>query len=165
MSVDRLAFALQEEGRGQADTRVTVERVVGGVTLQISLAIEGVERVRLIGADTLEAQRPECGEQPYADEASEFTTAELQGQQVDLAFDVERTDRYDRLLAYVYESDDKFNETLLREGYAQVYTVPPNDRYVDRFEDAQAEAQGLDRGVWLLSFDEQAQLTDRGNRL
>ncbi len=48
-------------------------------------------------------------------------------------------------------------------SYYENVPVPPNDRYVDRFEDTQAEAQGLDRGIWSLSSDEQAQLTDRGN--
>jgi hypothetical protein len=56
-----------------------------------------------------------------------------------------------------------FNETLLEEGYAQVYTVRPNDRYEDRFEEAQDAAQEADLGIWGLSSSEQALLADRGN--
>ncbi len=56
-----------------------------------------------------------------------------------------------------------FNETLLEEGYAQVYIVDPNDEYEDRFEEAQAEAQEAERGIWGLSTSEQAQLADRDN--
>ncbi len=39
-SVDGLAFAVQEEGGGQLDARVRVERAVDGDTLEISLAGE-----------------------------------------------------------------------------------------------------------------------------
>ena len=54
--------------------------------------------------------------QPYGAEASAFTQSQLQGQQVGLEFDDEKTDRYGRLLAYVYSPDDTmFNETLLRK--------------------------------------------------
>ncbi len=65
----------------------------------------------------------------------------------------ERTDQYDRLLAYVYpQGEEMFNETLLREGYAQVATFPPNTRYEDRFRAAQEEARSARRGLWGL-FD------------
>ena len=49
-----------------------------------------------------------------------------------------------------------FNETLLEEGYAQVATFLPNVKYVDRFEDAQAEAQAANRGMWALPAEELA---------
>ena len=49
-----------------------------------------------------------------------------------------------------------FNETLLEQGYAQVYIISPNDKYEDRFEEAQDEAQAAERGVWALSASEQS---------
>ena len=116
----------------------TVTRIVDGDTVDISPAVEGKTRVRLIGVDTPETRDPDCGKQPYSDQAKAFTTAQLQGQEVGLEFDVERTDRYERLLAYVYpDEEEMFNETLLREGYAQVATFRTNVMYVDRFLAAQ----------------------------
>jgi len=56
-----------------------------------------------------------------------------------------------------------FNETLLEEGYAQVYTVSPNDKYEDRFEEAQEAAQEEELGTWGLSYSEQDVLADRDN--
>ncbi len=88
---------------------------------------------------------------------------ELQGEEVELEFDEEKEDRYARLLAYVYKEDEMFNEDLLEEAYAQVYIVDPNDKYRDRFEEAQAEAQVAQRGLWALYPAELALLTDRGN--
>jgi hypothetical protein len=43
----------------------------------------------------------------------------------------------------------------------RLYIVSPNDRYEDRFEEAQQEAQAARRGTWTISASEQAQLTDR----
>lgn len=138
-----------------AEQTATVTRVVDGDTIEISPAIDGIEDVRLIGVDTPETKKPNCQIQPYGPEASAFTTAELQGQTVELEFDVEKTDRYDRLLAYVYPSEGTmFNETLLREGYAWVSTFPPNTRYVERFEAAEAEARAAGRGIWGLPAEQ-----------
>lgn len=155
--------AQDEDTQGEYDATTRVTRVVDGDTIEISPAVDGVEEVRLIGIDTPETKEPGCAVQPYGPEASEFTISELQGEEVELEFDEEREDRYDRLLAYVYKEGEMFNETLLDEGYAQVYTVSPNEKYEDRFEEAQSEAQAAERGIWALSSSEQAQLTDRGN--
>lgn len=151
------------EDEPEYDETVRVTRVVDGDTVEISTAVDGIDTVRLIGVDTPETKEPGCKPQPYGPEADRFTTEELQGEEVGLEFDQDREDRYDRLLAYVYLEDDMFNETLLEEGYAQVYTVSPNNRYEDRFEAARDEAQEAERGIWGLSSAQQAQLTDRDN--
>ena len=77
---------------------------------------------------------------------------------------MERTDRYGRLLAYVWLPEGSmFNEVLLKEGYAQVATFPPNVKYVERFEEAQREAREAGRGLWGLPEGQLCQQTDRGN--
>jgi micrococcal nuclease len=106
---------------------VTVSRVVDGDTVEIDQSVDGLTDVRLIGVDTPETSHPTYGEQPYGQQAKEFTVSRLEGERVALDFDVEKTDRYGRLLAYVWLPDGSmFNETLVREGYAQVATFPPN---------------------------------------
>jgi micrococcal nuclease len=152
-----------ENSGGEYDATVTVTSIVDADTIRIRPAVDGYDEVRLIGVDAPETRDPDCEVQPYGPEASAFTTSELQGEEVDLEFDEERIDRYDRLLAYVYKEEEMFNETLLQEGYAQVAIFPPNDEYEDRFNEAQAEAQAEERGIWALSSAEQDQLTDRGN--
>jgi micrococcal nuclease len=155
--------AQDEEPEYDATTRVT--RVVDGDTIRISPAVEGKEEVRLIGMDTPETKDPDCAVQPYGEEASRFATTELQGEEVGLEFDQEREDRYDRLLAYVYKDSEMFNETLLEQGYAQVYIISPNDRYAERFAEAQDEAQAAERGIWALSASEQSELANRDNAI
>jgi micrococcal nuclease len=144
--------------RGKA---VAVSRVVDGDTIEVSSAVGGIADVRLIGVDTPETYG---GTEPYGKEASAFTTQRLEGRQVALEFDVERIDPYGRVLAYVWLPDGKmFNEVLVREGYAQVATFPPNVKYVERFLAAQREARAESAGLWGLSANKLCQLADRSN--
>jgi micrococcal nuclease len=109
----------EEEDPAQSSfaATTTVVRIVDGDTVDIRPAVEGETRVRLIGVDAPEARDPDCGKQPYSDRATEFTRSRLQGQTVELEFDMEGTDPYGRLLAYVHPSEEEmFNETLLRGG-------------------------------------------------
>ena len=109
------------------DATVRVTRVVDGDTVDISPPVEGRSRVRLIGMDTPEVY---FGIQPYGPEASAFAKRMLDGEEVKLKLDVQKIDPYGRLLAYVYHQQRQmFNETLLREGYAQVATFPPNVKF------------------------------------
>ncbi len=80
---------------------VTVSRVVDGDTVEVTPAVDGLTEVRLIGVDTPEISHLTYGEQPYGQQAKEFTTSRLEGGRVALEFDVERVDPHGRLLAYV----------------------------------------------------------------
>jgi endonuclease YncB( thermonuclease family) len=143
---------------------VTALRVVDGDTIEIAPAVNGLTEVRLIGVDTPETSYPSYGEQPYGQEAKDFTTSRLRGERVALELDVEKVDPYGRLLAYVWLSDGSmFNQKLVREGYAQVATFPPNVKYADRFLEAQREAREANRGLWGLPEGKLCQQTDRGN--
>ncbi len=146
------------------DATATVTRVVDGDTIEISPAIDGITDVRLIGVDTPETKEPGCAPQPYGAEASSYAESILSGRQVELEFDVEKMDQYDRLLAYVYpQGGEMFNEDLVEGGYAQAYPYPPNTRYAERFEAAQEQARSAGLGIWSMGPDQLALLTDRGN--
>jgi micrococcal nuclease len=140
---------------------VSVSRVVDGDTVEVTPTVDGLTEVRLIGVDTPETSHPTYGEQPYGQQAEEFTVTRLDGECVALEFDVEKVDPYGRLLAYIWLPDHSmFNEVLLKEGYAQMATFPPNVKYVERFQEAQREAN---RGLWGLSEGQLCQQADRDN--
>jgi micrococcal nuclease len=66
---------------------------------------------------------------------------------------VQLRDRHGRLLAYVWvtRSDGAelmVNAELVRLGYAQVMTVPPNVRHAELFRKLAAEARDNHRGLW-----------------
>ncbi len=81
-------------------------------------------------------------------EATAFNRRLVEGRRVRLEYDVERFDRYGRVLAYVYVGDVMVNAELVKEGFAQPMTIPPNVTYAERFRELAAEARRLGRGLW-----------------
>ncbi len=57
-----------------------------------------------------------------------------------------------RLLAYVWVELRRkrvmANAEMVRRGYAQVMTIPPNVKYQHRFLELQREAREAGRGLW-----------------
>ena len=126
-----------------------VSRVIDGDTIKLS---DG-RLVRYIGIDTPEVRRRN-GQQwvkdpePMGLEAAERNRQLVEGKPVRLEQDVQPRDRYGRLLAYVYVGEMMVNEQLLREGFAQPMTIPPNVKYVERFRQAAKEAREARKGLW-----------------
>lgn len=124
--------------------RVKVIQVVDGDTIKI----EGRMKVRYIGINTPETvdfNKPvEC----YGQEASNKNKELVSGKTVELEKDVSETDKYGRLLRYVWLGDTLINEYLVREGYAQVSTYPPDVKYQDIFLEAQRLAREEGKGLW-----------------
>jgi len=133
--------------------KVTLIRVVDGDTLLVKR--DGKEeRVRLIGVDTPESVNPDESKNTEEGKvASDFTKSLMKGvSSVYLEYDTTERDQYERVLAYVYfeKGADTYmlNEYLLREGMAQVMTVPPNVKYEARFLKLQKKAQDNEVGFW-----------------
>ncbi len=125
----------------------TVVRVVDGDTIHVRIDA-GVAKVRYIGVNTPEVHHPTKGEEPGGREAAEVNRRLIEGKTVRLELDVQERDRYGRLLAYVWVGDVMVNAELVRLGYAQVMTVPPNVRYQQLFLKLQREAREAGRGLW-----------------
>lgn len=139
-----LARAVEQKSEPPV-TAAVVERAVDGDTV----VLVGGERVRYIGVDTPELHHPRKPVQPYAREAMEFNRRLVEGKKVRLELDVEPRDKYGRTLAYVFLEDGRFvNAELLKEGYAQLLTIPPNVRYADLFVGLQKQAREAKRGLW-----------------
>ncbi|MBI4587881.1 MAG: thermonuclease family protein [Candidatus Rokubacteria bacterium] len=125
----------------------TVVRVVDGDTIHVRIEAR-VEKIRYIGVNTPELHHPTRGEEPGGREAWEVNQQLAAGKRVRLELDVQERDRYGRLLAYVWVDGMMVNAELVRRGYAQVMTVPPNVRYQDLFLKLQREARQAGRGLW-----------------
>jgi len=104
------------------------------------------EKVRLTGIDA-----PETGQPPWGAEAKQYlqTLVGEAGRQVKLEFDVEQRDQHGRILAYLRTPDGKhINLLMVKNGYAMLYTVPPNVRYANELAAAQTEAREREIGIW-----------------
>ena len=121
-----------------------VTRVIDGDTI----VVESVGTVRLIGVDTPETVDPREPVGCFGPEASAFTRAMATGKMVRLDYDVDRFDRFERTLAYIYLPDGSFlNAELVRQGYGRAYTFFPF-RYLDDFRALERDARDAGRGLW-----------------
>ncbi|MEN3186534.1 MAG: thermonuclease family protein [Atribacterota bacterium] len=133
-------YALSQRGGG---TYVVVE-VIDGDTIKLASG----EKVRYIGVDTPELRSSRGKTEYYAEEAYRANRKLVGGKRVTLEFDVQKRDRYGRLLAYVYVDGLMVNEWLVANGYARVATFPPNVKYTERFRALEKEARRRQLGLW-----------------
>ena len=132
-----------------------VEKVVDGDTIKIDLDGK-TTTVRLIGVDTPESVHPNKEKNvPEGKQASDYTKYLVEDKYVYIEYGEEPYDRYDRILAYVYVDNVMVNETLIKEGYAKVYTIKPNNKYEEYFKQLEEDAKNDNRGLWSTGvFDE-----------
>jgi len=124
-----------------------VTRVIDGDTIEVNID-STIYRVRYIGIDTpeLDDKRPEfCA---LAQEATRVNRQLVEGEKIRLEKDVSETDKYERLLRYVYVGDTFVNAELVRQGLAWAKTYEPDIKYQDILEKAEAEARQNRMGIW-----------------
>jgi len=121
-----------------------VKRVVDGDTILLA----DNDRVRYIGINTPETKHPRKAVEWMGKEASDFNKKLVEHKWVSLEFDVEKRDKYGRLLAYVYIDNVFVNAELVKQGYAQVYTFPPNVKHTDLLLECQRQAREKRKGLW-----------------
>jgi len=129
----------------------TVTRVVDGDTIYVKNENE-TYTVRLLGIDTPELAHGGEPRECFAQEATQFLTTRIEGEQVRLQRDITQkdTDKYNRLLRYVYRADDKhsLNYRLVDRGYGFEYTYNIPYQKQSKFQEAQHSARVNDRGLW-----------------
>ena len=113
----------------------TIECVVGGANIS----------VRLLGIDA-----PEMRQGAFGKVARDFLASRLAIRStVRLELDVRETDRYGRLLAYVWsDSGVMVNEEILRAGLAVVDIQSPNVRHAEVLRRAASDARAKGSGLW-----------------
>lgn len=126
------------------ESELFVVRVIDGDTIEL----ESGQKVRYIGIDTPETKHPTKSLECFGEQAAEKNRALVEGKLVTLEKDVSETDRYGRLLRYVYVDGVMVNELLVREGYARASSYPPDIKYQDLFSEAEYQAQQAGEGLW-----------------
>ena len=120
-----------------------VTRVLDGDTIVLA----GGDKVRYIGIDSPElygGSEAEC----FAKEASERNRELVLGERVRLESDVSETDKYGRLLRYVYVNGVLVNEVLVLEGLARARAFPPDTAQKKLIRAAEGAAQSEGVGLW-----------------
>lgn len=116
-----------------------VTRVIDGDTIDVNINGE-VVRVRYVGINT-----PERDEDCYS-LASDANAAFVEGKTVRLVRDITDTDRFDRILRYIYVGDLFVNEAMIEQGFAEAVLYQPDDRYHAEFLQLEREAAAAGRG-------------------
>jgi micrococcal nuclease len=120
-----------------------VARIIDGDTIELASG----ERIRYLMVNTPETTggKNEC----YGTNAVQFNRDLVEGKQIQIAYDVECTDQFDRTLAYVTVGGQEVNRLLVERGFACVLHIPPNgDSRADEFRDLEDTAQAENRGLW-----------------
>ena len=118
-----------------------VIRVIDGDTI----VIQGGHDVRYIGIDTPEVYPTE---EAFGIEAWETNRDLVAGKVVRLERDVSETDKYGRLLRYVYVDDTMVNAELVRLGLAWSKAYPPDVKYQNYLDELEEEARLAGRRIW-----------------
>ena len=132
-------------------SEAAVVDVVDGDTIKVR--IEGtVYTLRYIGIDTPETVKPGSPVEWMGPEASAANHRLVDGETVFLERDVSETDRFGRLLRYVWLAIPggwlMVNNELVLQGFAYSSAYPPDVKYQALFDASMAVARAADRGLW-----------------
>ena len=135
----------------QENTWYKVSKITDGDTFYVMTKNSEKFKIRLIGINAPESYNvgKKFRKEYFGKEAKIFVTNLLKNKKVKLTFDVQKTDRYGRILAYAYLENGVFlNQYLVENGFAVVATFPPNVKFVEVFTKAEKSARNKKLGLW-----------------
>jgi micrococcal nuclease len=137
-------------GLAPRPTYATVTGTLDGDTIVVRTDAGATLTIRLLGVDTPETHHPRKPVECYGPEAAAYTRSRLFGQRVALTYeyDVERHDIYGRTLAFVALDGQRYNDELLRLGYARLLVIPPNGAHARTMLREVVDARNARRGLW-----------------
>ncbi len=139
------------QAEAETQNQATVTRIVDGDTVEVTLADETQETLRLIGIDTPETKHPSKPVECFGNQATQKARSLLSEKQITLEYDDSqgRYDKYNRLLTYAILPDGtNFNKAMIEQGYAYEYTYNVPYKYQGKFKDAERSARLNERGLW-----------------
>lgn len=118
----------------------TISTVKDGDTIKLTNG----KTIRYIGINSPEIKSNEC----FGAEAKSINSKLVKGKKVKLVSDKSDTDKYGRLLRYVYVGNEFINDYLIKNGYATTLTISPDLKHSKTLKQSQEEARKNKRGLW-----------------
>ena len=146
--IDSLATNKEQTPAVSVEEIVRVRRVIDGDTIEVEFGAGELALVRYVGIDTPERATDTSKEECFYNEATNRNKELVEGKEVKLKMDVSDTDKYGRLLRYVYVGDEFINLKLISEGYAEAIKIEPDINKYTEFKAAEGEAKAKDLGLW-----------------
>ncbi|MCI5702142.1 MAG: thermonuclease family protein [Erysipelotrichaceae bacterium] len=131
--------------------KVKLSKCVDGDTAKFIMEDGSVKTARFLAIDTPESVHPKKEVEAYGKEASEFTCNLLtNAKSLKVEYDKasEKTDKYGRILVWVYADDKLVQETLLEEGYAKVAYLYASYEYTDHLKSVESIAKSKKLRIW-----------------
>ena len=126
-------------------TYYDIKKIYDGDTLLLSNG----KKIRLLGINTPETEGRYKSAQAGGEEAKVWLKKRLADHKIRLDYDVEKKDKYSRLLAHIFtEEDQHINLELVKLGLATVSIFPPNTKYTKVLLEAEQHAEDTQVGVW-----------------
>jgi len=126
-----------------------ITKIVDGDTFWATDSHGNKRKYRLIGINTPEFSHFGRPEQPFAQEATDYLVQLIGDQKLRLEYDIDTHDKYNRDLVNAYLPDGTFiNAELIKAGWAEIMTIPPNVAHADEFVQLQRIARQEGRGIW-----------------
>jgi len=135
------------EARRATTAHWTVVEVLDGDTIRVARG-DDTDTVRLLGIDTPETHHPTKPVECFGPEAATYAEVHLLGRSVELEADIEERDRYGRWLAYVIVDGERFNDDLVRRGFARLLVIEPNHAHARVMLQEELDAKRARRGLW-----------------
>lgn len=137
---------------GNVEDRISVKylKTSDGDTARFELDGENV-RVRFLGINTPEVSGENKVEEPYGNEALEYTKNKLENaNKIEIEYDdiADHEDRYGRKLAWIWVDDELFECELLEQGLAKTYMLKNNYKYANELKASEKIAKEKGIGVW-----------------
>lgn len=122
-----------------------IKHVIDGDTV----ILEDGRYVRLLAINTPEVASKKRAAEPGGEAAKKWLRERVEGKAVRLVRDEQRRDKYGRWLYYLFDAEGRLiNERLLANGLAVLSVHPPNLKYLDQLQSAQASAESRRLGIW-----------------
>jgi len=129
-------------------TKVTLHSCIDGDTAKFKLKKE-IVTVRFLAIDTPEIKHNNIKAQPYGEEASSYTCDKLKkANKIELEFEKEKKDKYDRYLAWVFINDNLLQQMIIKKGFAKTAYIYDDYKYVDILKKEENKAKNKQVGIW-----------------
>jgi micrococcal nuclease len=123
----------------------SVKKVYDGDTVLLSNG----NKIRFLGINTPEVEGRHKSAQAGGEDAKRWLLKVLKNKRIRLERDVEKKDKYKRLLAHIFTEDNlHINLELIKRGFGTVSIYPPNLKYTDILIKAQQHAEQDKLGIW-----------------
>jgi micrococcal nuclease len=143
LAIAALAAGCGETGSECGPTSAVVSRVIDGDTVELENGLK--IRYLMVNAPETTSGKNEC----YGSNAVMFNTDLVLNKTVELEYDVECQDRFQRTLAYVSVGGVEVNALMLERGYGCLLHIPPDgDDRLTEYKALETAAKTAKKGLW-----------------